>query len=122
MNKRKIASLGTALFLGMIASSAALAQTTFKNYRCADGTQFIAGFFQPDSRAHLQLDGKAVTLAKRLALSGSRYTGSGVTLKITKAGITTLKHRQTAGHGMRADMKKGRNDFVPTLFCFADRA
>ena len=91
MNKRKIAGLGTALFLGMIAPSAALAQTTFKNYQCADGTQFIAGFFQPDSRAHLQLDGKAVTLAKRLALSGSRYTGNGVTLKITKAGITTLK-------------------------------
>jgi membrane-bound inhibitor of C-type lysozyme len=91
MTKRKIAGLGTALFLGMIAPSAALAQTTFKNYQCADGTQFIAGFFQPDSRAHLQLDGKAVTLAKRLALSGSRYTGNGVTLKITKAGIATLK-------------------------------
>ena len=41
-------------------------------------------------RAHLQIDGKAVTLAKRLALSGSRYSGGGVTLKITKAG-TTLK-------------------------------
>jgi membrane-bound inhibitor of C-type lysozyme len=96
MDKRKIAnrifSLGAALFLGMIAPSAALAQTSFKNYQCADGTQFIVGFFQYDSRAHLQLDGKAVTLAKRLALSGSRYTGSGVTLKITKAGLTTLKH------------------------------
>ena len=99
MNKREIASLiaslfvslGAALFLGTIAPSAALAQTTFKNYRCADGTQFIVGFFQYDSRAHLQLDGKAVTLAKRLALSGSRYTGSGVTLKMTKAGLTTLK-------------------------------
>jgi len=33
-----------------------------------------------------------VTLGKRLAFSGSRYSGSGVTLKITKAGITTLKH------------------------------
>jgi membrane-bound inhibitor of C-type lysozyme len=95
MNKRKIASpvasLGAALFLGTIASSAVLAQTTFKNYQCADGTQFIVGFFQYDSRAHLQLDGKAVTLAKRVALSGSRYAGSGVTLKITKAGLTTLK-------------------------------
>ena len=96
MNKRKtmspIASLGAVLFLGMVASSAVSAQTSFKNYRCADGTQFVAGFFQPDSRAHLQLDGKAVTLTKRMALSGSRYTGSGVTLKITKAGLTTLKH------------------------------
>ena len=91
MNKRKIAGLGAALFLGTVASSAGLAQTTFKNYRCADGTQFVAGFFQPDSRAHLQLDGKAVTLTKRLALSGSSYSGSGVALKITKAGLTTLK-------------------------------
>jgi membrane-bound inhibitor of C-type lysozyme len=39
----------------------------------------------------MQVDGKSVTLAKRVALSGSRYSGSGVTLKITKAGAT-LKH------------------------------
>jgi hypothetical protein len=32
-----------------------------------------------------------VTLGKRLALSGSRYSGGGVTLKITKSG-TTVKH------------------------------
>ena len=32
-----------------------------------------------------------MTLAKRLALSGSQYSGGGVTLKITKAG-TTVKH------------------------------
>jgi membrane-bound inhibitor of C-type lysozyme len=68
------------------------AAQTFQNYRCADGTQFIVGFFQYDSRAHLQLDGKAVTLVKRLALSGSRYSGNGVTLKISRAGLTTLKH------------------------------
>ena len=48
-------------------------------------------FFEYDPRAHLQIDGKAVTLAKRFALSGSRYSGGGVTLKITKAG-TTVKH------------------------------
>jgi hypothetical protein len=54
--------------------------------------QFIVGFFQYDSRAHLQLDGKALTLPKRVALSGSRYQGKGVTLRITKAGVTTLKH------------------------------
>ena len=95
MNKRRIArrfaGLGAALFLGTIAPSVAWAQTSFKNYQCADGTQFIVGFFQPDSRAHLQLDGKAVTLTKRLALSGSRYSGGGVTLKIAKVGVTTLK-------------------------------
>ena len=92
MNHRRSAVFGAALWAAALGSSAASAQTTFQNYRCADGTQFIAGFFRYDSRAHLQLDGRAVTLAKRLALSGSRYSGSGVTLKITRAGITTLKH------------------------------
>ena len=91
---KAITILGAAC-LGVIclvtAPSHALAQK-FQNYRCADGTQFIVGFFQYDSRAHLQLDGRSVTLAKRLSLSGSRYTGSGVTLKMTKAGATTLKN------------------------------
>jgi membrane-bound inhibitor of C-type lysozyme len=64
---------------------------TFQNYRCADGTQFIVGFYRYDSRAYLQVDGTAVTLPRRPTLSGSRYSGSGVTLKISKAG-TTLKH------------------------------
>jgi hypothetical protein len=32
-----------------------------------------------------------VTLARRLALTGSRYSGGGVTLKITGAG-TTIRH------------------------------
>lgn len=67
------------------------AQTAFRNYRCADGTQFVVGFFQYDARAHLQLDGKAVTLAKRVALSGSRYSGGGITLKVDRAGPATLK-------------------------------
>jgi membrane-bound inhibitor of C-type lysozyme len=94
MNCRKITVFNAALFAAAMAAapSQAVAQTSFQTYRCADGTQFIVGFFQYDSRAHLQLDGRAVTLAKRLALSGSRYTGSGVTLKITKAGATTLKN------------------------------
>jgi membrane-bound inhibitor of C-type lysozyme len=99
MNRRKAIIFGAALALagsavlagGAIGASPALAQTTFQNYRCADGSQFIVGFFGYDKRAHLQIDGRAVTLAKRLALSGSRYSGGGVTLKITKAG-TTLKH------------------------------
>jgi membrane-bound inhibitor of C-type lysozyme len=91
MNCRRVI-FAAALSVGAAAgASAAAAQTTFQNYRCADGTQFIAGFFQYDSRAHLQLDGKAVTLVKRLALSGSRYSGSGVTLKITRGGAATLK-------------------------------
>jgi membrane-bound inhibitor of C-type lysozyme len=93
MNRRKTRLVfGAAIFVAGMAAGAppALAQT-FLNYRCADRSQFIVGFFDYDARAHLQIDGRAVTLARRFALSGSRYSGSGVTLKITKAGAT-LKH------------------------------
>jgi membrane-bound inhibitor of C-type lysozyme len=93
MNRHKaIFMIGAAFFVITAAagSSTASAQT-FQSFRCADGTQFIVGFFEYDKRAHLQIDGKAVTLARRVALSGSRYSGGGVTLKITKAG-TTVKH------------------------------
>lgn len=76
----------------LLAVGAAPAQAqTFQSYRCADGTQFIVGFFEYDTRAHLQIDGRAVTLARRLALSGSRYSGGGVTLTITRTG-STVKH------------------------------
>jgi membrane-bound inhibitor of C-type lysozyme len=89
MNRRKASRIfGAALCVTTGASSAAA--QTFQTYNCADGSQFIVGFFQYDKRAHLQIDGKAVTLAKRLALSGSRYSGNGITLKIAKTG-TTLK-------------------------------
>jgi membrane-bound inhibitor of C-type lysozyme len=89
MNQYMKIMIGAALLVA--GTSSALAQSTFQNYRCADGAQFIVGFFQYDKRAHVQIDGKSVTLGKRLALSGSRYTGSGVTLTIKKSG-TTLKH------------------------------
>jgi membrane-bound inhibitor of C-type lysozyme len=93
MNHWRIAIFAVILVAGTLAGrSQAPAQSTFRSYRCTDGTQFIVGFFQYDSRAHLQLDGKAVTLVKRLTLSGSRYAGGGVTLRITKAGLATLKH------------------------------
>jgi membrane-bound inhibitor of C-type lysozyme len=71
-------------------SSSARAQT-FQRYLCADRTQFIAGFYDHDSRAYLQIDGRPVTLARRLTLSGTRYSGSGITLKISKD-RTTLRH------------------------------
>jgi membrane-bound inhibitor of C-type lysozyme len=94
MNYGKITIFGAALLtIGLTGiPSSAHAQARFQNYRCADGTQFIAGFFQYDPRAHLQLDGKEITLPKRVSLSGSRYSAKGVTLRITKAGQTTLKH------------------------------
>src|SRR3954469_13498699 len=91
---RKITHFGAVLGgLGIVIGTwpAAAQKTTFQTYRCADGSEFIVGFFQYDPRAHMQVDGKSVTLAKRVALSGSRYSGGGVTLKMAKAGVR-LKH------------------------------
>jgi membrane-bound inhibitor of C-type lysozyme len=89
MNRQARSIFGAMLFVAAVGSPPVLAQT-FQSYRCADGTQFIVGFFEYDKRAHLQIDGKPVTLARRLGL-GARYSGGGVTLKIAKAG-TTVKH------------------------------
>jgi membrane-bound inhibitor of C-type lysozyme len=93
MNRWKAQTVfGAALVAaGMAAGSTPALAQSFQNYRCADGTHFLAGFYQYDSRAFLQVDGRAVTLTKRLALSGSTYSGGGVRLKITRAGVT-LKH------------------------------
>src|SRR5260370_41712434 len=92
MNWRKTIILAAVLSAAGILAAAprALAQS-FQTYRCADGTQFIVAFYAYDARAYMQIDGRPVTLAKRLALSGSRYSGSGVTLKITRTS-TTVTH------------------------------
>src|SRR5437764_12175752 len=99
MNCRRNTIFGAALCAAVMVTAplAAFAQTTFRNYRCADGAQFIVGFFQYDSRAHLQLDGKALTLPKRVALSGSRYQAKGVTLRIDKAGVAARRHARRSG-------------------------
>jgi membrane-bound inhibitor of C-type lysozyme len=68
------------------------AQTTFQSYRCGDGTQFIVAFYPSDSRAHMQIDGREVTLARRLAISGTRYSGGGVSLQLTRVGAARIKH------------------------------
>jgi membrane-bound inhibitor of C-type lysozyme len=74
----------------VIQISPASAQT-FDSYGCADGTRFILAFYSGDSRAHLQIDGRAVTLKKSLTLSGRRYSGGGVRLVFTGSSVL-LRH------------------------------
>lgn len=65
---------------------------TFQSFTCADGARFVAVFFPYDNKqVHLQIDGKAVALRKRFTLTGSRYTGRGVTLTMNNSG-TILRH------------------------------
>jgi membrane-bound inhibitor of C-type lysozyme len=89
------AAIGHAVLLalaGALASSSQVSAQTFNSYRCADGTRFIVGFYPHDSRAYLQLGGRAVTLRKRLALSGARYAAGGVSFVVTSAGGATIRH------------------------------
>ncbi len=97
---------GAACFAaGVVAGSSPASAQTFQSYRCEDGTRFIAAFYPYDSRAHLQIDGRAATLAKRLNWSGSRYSGDGITLTITKAGIA-VKHARRPTTACETDVKR----------------
>lgn len=69
------------------------AQTTsFRNYRCADGSQFIVANYPNDPSLYLQIDGGPVTLKRRFSISGTRYSGGGVTLKVSRTGQISVKH------------------------------
>ena len=76
MNWRKAIILAAALSAGgtLAMVPRALAQS-FRTYRCTDGTQFIVAFYAYDTRAYLQIDGRPVTLARRLALSDPGASG-----------------------------------------------
>jgi membrane-bound inhibitor of C-type lysozyme len=92
MNRHKAIVLAITMLAGGIFGARQADAQTFRTYRCADGTQFIVGFYDDDKRAFLQIDGEPVTLAKRLTVSGARYSGAGITLRIPKSGATTVKH------------------------------
>jgi membrane-bound inhibitor of C-type lysozyme len=92
MGRHKAILWGITMLAAGISGARQADAQTFRNYRCADGTQFIVAFYDGDKRAFLQIDGEPATLAKRLAISGARYSGAGVTLRIGKTGATTVKH------------------------------
>src|SRR6187455_3105210 len=85
---RFLAFLGA---IGILASQLPAYAQTFSAYRCRDGSEFVAAFYEGDRRAHLQLGGKALTLPKRISVSGSRYAKGDVTLRITKTATTRGK-------------------------------
>ena len=76
---------------GIVAAASPATAQTFQTWQCADGSQFGAVFIKYDKRAHVQIDGKALALSRRLGMSGPRYVGGGVAVTFTKSGAT-LKH------------------------------
>ncbi len=92
MDRHKAIILTVTMLAGGISGARQADAQTFQTYRCTDGTQFIVGFYDYDKRAFLQIDGEPVTLAKRLTVSGARYSGAGTTLTIAKTGTTTVRH------------------------------
>jgi membrane-bound inhibitor of C-type lysozyme len=82
------AAMGWAAILvaGFVAQVSPASAQTFDSYRCVDGTHFILAFYPGDKRAYLQIDGRAVTLKKSLTVSGTRYSGSNVSLVMTGTG------------------------------------
>lgn len=79
------------LFTGQVTAQA----QTFSTYHCRDGSEFVVGFYEGDKRAHVQLDGKAIALQKRIALSGARYSKGDITLRMTKTAATLKRGRRT---------------------------
>ncbi|WP_375309324.1 MliC family protein [Bradyrhizobium sp. A5] len=92
MGRHKAILLAITMLAGGVLSARQADAQTFRTYRCADGTQFIVGFYDDDKRAFVQIDGEPATRAKRLTVSGARYSGSGITLRIPNSGATTVKH------------------------------
>jgi membrane-bound inhibitor of C-type lysozyme len=107
MNAYRSIVLGMAAAGSLVGPAPVRAQdTTVRSYHCADGTNFIVGFFPYDKRAHIEIDGGAATLLKRLSLSGTRYSGGGVTLSIAKSGAVTIKHAKRPVTACTLDLKQ----------------
>src|SRR4029078_3996139 len=79
----------------LAAASPAAAQSTLTVYECKDGQQFALGLYANDRRAHLQLNGRPLSLRRWSSLAGgARFSGSGVTLVVSKTGATLKDRKQ----------------------------
>jgi membrane-bound inhibitor of C-type lysozyme len=78
-----------------LADGTLAAPLTFLAFHCDDGTEFVASFYEAGRRAQVQLDGKALTLPRRLALFGPRYSAGGITLRMKGMAATLSRGRRS---------------------------
>ena len=85
------------LLLGLLLTDCAAqaAPLTFLTFHCGDGTEFVATFYEAGRRAQVQLDGKALTLPRRLALFGPRYSAGGIALQMKGTAATLSRGRRS---------------------------
>jgi membrane-bound inhibitor of C-type lysozyme len=83
------------LILAALADGTQAAPLTFLAFHCDDGTEFVASFYEAGRRAQVQLDGKALTLPRRLALFGPRYSAGGITLRMKGTAATLSRGRRS---------------------------
>jgi len=93
MSRREFITVFAAV--GILISQSPVFAQTFRTYRCYDGSQFVLAFYEGDKRAHVQLDGKALTLPKRISLSGSRYAKGDISLRIINTDIILKRGKQS---------------------------
>jgi membrane-bound inhibitor of C-type lysozyme len=89
MKRRSIIMLLAGAAVIVTSQAPAIAQTLL-TYSCLDGSEFVVAVFTGERSAHLQLDGKAILLPRRVSLFGTRYAKGDIALSITKT-ATTLK-------------------------------
>jgi len=89
-----LVGLVSTLVAGVGGVAPAFAQT-FLTFHCGDGTQFVAAFREGTRSAYVQLDGKAMTLPRRLSLSGTRYSAGSTTLRVKQNTATLSRGRQS---------------------------
>ena len=80
--------LAAAAASGLAFAAPASAQT-YASYGCESGIRFAAAFF--DGYAAVQIDGKSLLLPQRVAITGARYSKSGVVLTVKGLNVR-LKH------------------------------
>ena len=106
MGRHKAILLGITMLAAGISGARQADAQTFRNYRCADGTQFIVAFYDGDKRAFLQIDGEPATLAKRLAVSGARYSGAGHHAEDRQDRGDHGQASEAAGDGLHCDLTR----------------
>jgi membrane-bound inhibitor of C-type lysozyme len=95
MRLRSFALLFALAGIALAQHEPAGAQAAFLTYHCQDGSEFVAAFYKGDKTAHLQLDGKAIALKKRISVNGLRYSRGDISVRVTKTTVTLKRGKRS---------------------------